>query len=342
MKRKSLIEIVKDKYKEGKRLVAPLLGFPGVELIGSNIKIAQQNYGEHYKVLKILVEKFKPDVIFPLMDLSVEANALGRFTVFPREDSATVPKDKFDINELDRIASINISFDSRINGYVNTVKLMKIGLPEYVIKGAYVTGPYSVAALLMGADEAAMASIMEPEKLRKICDITTEKIQEYVNMLISAGADIICVLEPTAVMLGPEQFRNFSAHYVRHIVESCIYSGVNTVYHTCGNTMHLLNEMVNAGVDGLSLDSKEVGVDLKEAAKILTKNVVLIGNISPTNTILRGTPDEVKEEVSNLLKEMDPYPNFILSTGCDLPQETPEANIKAFIETGKNYRIPKK
>lgn len=47
MKRKSLIEIVKDKYKEGKRLVAPLLGFPGVELIGSNIKIAQQNYGEH-------------------------------------------------------------------------------------------------------------------------------------------------------------------------------------------------------------------------------------------------------------------------------------------------------
>ena len=342
MKRKSLIELVQEKYKKGERLVAPLLGFPGVELIGSNIKIAQQNYGEHYKVLKILVEKFNPDVIFPLMDLSVEANALGRFTVFPREDSATVPKDKFDLNELDRIASINISFDSRINGYVNTVKLMKIGLPEDVIKGAYVTGPYSVAALLTGADEAAMASILEPEKLRKICDITTEKIQEYVNMLISAGADIICVLEPTAVMLGPEQFRNFSAHYVRHIVESCKYSGVNTVYHTCGNTMHLLNEMANAGVDGLSLDSKEVGVDIKEAAKILTKDVVLIGNISPTKTILRGTPDDVEKEVNSLLEEMNPYPDFILSTGCDLPQETPEANIKAFIETGKNYRIPKK
>jgi uroporphyrinogen decarboxylase len=57
MKRKFLIELVQEKYKKGERLVAPLLGFPGVELIGSNIKIAQQNYGEHYKVLKKLLNE---------------------------------------------------------------------------------------------------------------------------------------------------------------------------------------------------------------------------------------------------------------------------------------------
>jgi len=114
---------------------------------------------------------------------------------------------------------------------------------------------------------------------------------------------------------------------------------VGTIYHTCGNTMHLIGEMAKSGVDGISLDSKEVGVDLKQAAKMLTKYVVLIGNINPSKVMLRGTPEEVKNEVINLLKEMDPYPNFILSTGCDLPQETPHDNIKAFIDTGKNYRI---
>jgi uroporphyrinogen decarboxylase len=216
---------------------------------------------------------------------------------------------------------------------------MKVGLPENVIKGAYVTGPYSVAALLMGADEAAMASILEPEKLNKVCEATTEKIQEYVSMLISAGAEVIAILEPTAVMLGPKQFNRFSARYVKHIVESCKYSKVSTVYHTCGNTMHLINEMAESGVDGLSLDSKEAGVDLKEAAKILTKYVVLIGNINPSNVMLRGTPEEVKAEVNQLLTDMQPYPNFILSTGCDLPQETPAENIAAFMDAGRAFKI---
>lgn len=339
MKYRTLAEIVQEKYKKGQRLVAPLLGFPGVELIGSNIKIAQQNSGEHFKVIKKLVEVFNPDIIFPLMDLSVEANALGRFTLFPKEDSATVPKDKFSLSELDKISNISISFDSRVNGYVDTVKLMKFGLPEDIIKGAYVTGPYSVAALIMGADEAAMSSISEPGLLEKVCDTTTDKIQEYVNMLISAGAEVICILEPTAVMLGPEQFKRFSAHYVKHIVESCKYSKVSTIYHTCGNTLHLINEMAQSGVDGLSLDSKEVGVNLVEAAKILKKYAVLMGNINPSKVMLRGTPEEVKAEVNQLLNEMNPYPNFILSTGCDLPQETPEENIKAFMDAGRKYRI---
>ena len=339
MKRKNLAELVQEKYRKKERIVAPLLGFPGVELVGSNIKIAQQNYGEHYKVMKKLDDNFHPDVLFPLMDLSVEANALGRFTVFPKEDSATVPKDSFGESDLEGIANINISLDGRINGYVNTVRLMKIGLSESVIKGAYVTGPYSIAALLMGADEAAMSSLLDPARLKKICEIATEKLQTYVNMLISAGAEVICILEPTAVMLGPEQFKNFSAFYVKHLVDSCKFSNVSTVYHTCGNTMHLINEMAKSGVDGISLDSKEVGVDLREAAKILTKYVVLIGNINPTKVMLRGKPHEVKNDVHDLLREMDPYPNFILSTGCDLPQETPHENIKAFIETGKNYRI---
>ena len=339
MIRRNLIEIVQEKYKKHERVVAPLLGFPGVDLTGSNIKIAQQNYGEHYKVMRKLVEMFEPDLIFPLMDLSVEANALGRYTVFPKEESATVPKDRFSISDIEKLREINISFDSRINGYVNTVKLMKLGLTDNVLKGAYVIGPYSLAALLMGADEAAISSIVEPGKLTKLCELTVEKIHEYVNMLITAGAEVICILEPTAVMLGPLQFKMFSARYVKHIVDSCKFSGVSTIYHTCGNTTHLVNEMANSGVDGISLDSKEVGVDLREIAKILTKYVLIIGNINPSGVMLRGKPEDVKKEVINLLDLMNPYANFILSTGCDLPQETPLENIKAFMEAGKSYKI---
>jgi uroporphyrinogen decarboxylase len=339
MREKSLHVLTKNAYDQGRRLVVPLMGFPGVEYIHSNIKLAQQNSREHYKAVKKLVELFSPDAIFPLMDLAVEANAVGRYVIFPKEDSATVPKDSFSVKDLDRLREINIVFDSRLMGYVETIKLMKIGLPENIVKGAYVIGPYSLAALLMGADDAAMASVLDPGTLHQVCDFTTEVIQQYARLLISAGAELICILEPSAVMLGPDQFYEFSAAYVKYINDSCKYSGVNSVYHTCGNSMHLVDQMVKSGVNGLSLDSDDVGVRFDVLAKRLPPDIVLIGNINPASTMLFGKPQDITRAVYTLLDKMKPYPNFILSTGCDLPQETPEENIRAFMDAGRKYKM---
>jgi len=325
---------------EGRRLVAPLVGFPGLNMTGCTIKLAQQNYGEHFKVLRAIAETFAPDVIFPLMDLAVEANALGRFTVFPETESATVPKTPFSLDELDRAQRINVALDTRLLGYVETVKLMSIGLPESILKGAYVTGPYSLAALLMGADEAAMATVLYPEELHTVCQFTTEVIQKYVRLLIAAGAQVICILEPSAVMLGPDQFAAFSAGYVRHLTESCKYTGVATIYHTCGNTMPLVEKMAESGVNAISLDSPEAGVNLPAVAERLSSDLVIMGNINPTGRMLTGRPHQVEEEVKGLLKQMSRFPNFVLSTGCDLPQETPLENIHAFMRAGRLYRLP--
>jgi uroporphyrinogen decarboxylase len=335
---KTLAELSGSAFSSGRRLVAPLAGFPGVEMIGSTIKIAQQNFGEHYKAIRALVDDLHPDLVFPLMDLSVEANALGRFTVFPRDESATVPKEHFSLEELERLESINITFDSRLMGFVETLKLMSVSLPRDILRGAYVVGPFTLAGLMMGADDAVMSTVLDPDTLHRLCHFTTDRIQEYVQLLLAAGAEVICILEPSAVMLSPEQFSEFSAIYIRHITTSFKYSGASFVYHTCGSTMHLVDKMARAGVHGLSLDSHEAGVDLPAVASSLPEDIVVIGNINPTTTMRFGTAQDVQREVTALLKQMSAYPNFVLSTGCDLPQETPIANIRAFMEAGRAWK----
>jgi uroporphyrinogen decarboxylase len=332
-------QAVRKAYDEKRRLVVPLIGFPGLNITGGTIKLAQQNYGEHFKALKAIADTFNPDLIFPLMDLSVEANALGRYTLFPKGDSATVVKDEFSIDDVVAAERINISFDTRLLGYVETVKLMSIGLPSSIMKGAYVTGPYTLAALLMGAEDAAVATLLNIDELHKVCRFTTKKIMEYTRLLISSGAQLICILEPCGVMLGPDQFEEFSASYVRFLVDTCHSVGVAAVYHICGNTMHLVEKMSETGVDALSLDAPETGVDLPEVAKRISQDVVIIGNISPVASLYRGKPCDVENDVLRLLESMETYPNFILSTGCDLPQEVPVENIQAFMQTGRSYRV---
>lgn len=337
MARVDLSDLTAKAYKDGRRMVAPLVGLPGVRLSGTNVKLAQQNASEHFKVIKKIVDTFSPDAVFPLMDLSIEANALARFTIIPVNDTATVPKTDFTLDDIDKLRNIDISYDSRLNSCVDTMRLLKIGLPGNIIRAAYVIGPYSLSALIMGAQDAALAILDCPDEFHKLCEIATETIHEYIGMLIRAKADPIVILEPTAVMLGPNQFQEFSATYVHHLVKS--YREVNLVYHTCGNTMHLVEKMAEAGVRGISLDSKEHGVDLATVAGRVPEDVVIIGNISTTSTLYSGTPEDVKREVVEILQCMDPYPNYILSSACDIPQETPVDNIHAFMEAGRSYRI---
>ncbi len=336
---KPFLDAVRGSYAQRRRLVAPLMGFPGVKLAGTTVKLAQQNYAEHFRVLKALVETFNPDVIFPLMDLSVEANALGRYTIFPKEDSATVVKGEFTREDLEMAGKIDICSDARLLGYVETMRLMTSHLPGGIIRGAYVTGPYTLAALLMGADEAAIATVMNCEMLHEICDMTVAKIAQYVQLLVKAGAQLICVLEPSAVMLGPAQFEEYSGSYVRKISSEYSRSDIAFVYHVCGNSMHLIEVMASSAVDAISLDSTEAGVDLLRAATKVQNEIVFIGNLSPTGSILGGHPGEVERETSALLDEMESCPNFVLSTGCDLPQETPHENIEAFMNAGRSYMI---
>ncbi|MGK9477021.1 uroporphyrinogen decarboxylase family protein [Melioribacter sp. OK-6-Me] len=339
MSRKLLLNAVSIANSERRRLVMPLLGFPGINLVKSTIKVAQQNYIEHFKVLYALYNQFHPDGMFPLMDLSLEANALGCYTHFPPYESATVLHTDFDESTLEFMKKIEIQGDSRVLSYCATVKKMSESF-EKSITCAYVTGPYTLAGLILGASRAAEMTITNPELLDNLCQIAYEKIKVYSRMLTDSGAKVVCVLEPSAVMLGPEQFIRFSATYIKKITEFYDNSDIAIIYHICGNSMHLIEAMCQSGVNGLSIDSPEAGMNIKTVCKLAGENILVIGNINPAGKILNGTYEEVYKETETLLKETEEFPNFVLSTGCDLPQAVPIENIKAFMDAGRNYKLP--
>lgn len=336
--KRKLLNKAQKAYYRGRRLVAPLVGFPGCNLTGFSMKVAQQNHEVHYSCINELVKLIKPDIAFMLMDLSVEANALGLPVRFPTDQTSSVelhPVDKPE--QLENYHRINILRDSRIESYIRTIEMMKIGLPEHVLVAGYVIGPLTLAGLLRSAQSVAMDSILNTEFLHQLCRFSTDIIQKYAAAQINAGADIICVLEPTAMMFGPQQFTEFSGNYIKNIMESYKYDNVDTIYHICGNTMHLLEEISSIGVAAISLDAPENGIDMVKAAKMVPQNVSVMGNVSPA-LLTYSNPQDVHKATKELLEKMKDYPNFIISTGCDVPQSAPIENIKAFMAAAKNLR----
>ncbi|MCF7796793.1 MAG: uroporphyrinogen decarboxylase family protein [Lentisphaeria bacterium] len=322
-------------FGQNRRLVVPLLGFPGVAMCGTTIKVAQQNVNTHVRVLETLYREFKPDALFPLMDLSVEANALGRYVDFPVNDSATVSPRDFDFEDLNQLSAVELDGDGRVWAYVETVRKMRSQLPKDVLMGAYVTGPYTLAALINGAEKTALATLTKPHDLQQLCELATNKISRLMTQLLSAGAEMICILEPTAMMLGPNEFETFSARYLRQLVSVCQNRNIPAILHICGDTRHLIPSIAATGVDAMSLDSPANGIHLPAILEQVEPSMVLIGNVDPVREMVQGTAESVRKAVQTLMDALKENPNFILSTGCDIPLEAPLENIHAFMSAGR-------
>jgi len=328
MLRMRLIEEVRQRPA---RIVAPMMGYPGIQLTKTSIKQNEFNWGVHFWTLSELVHEFHPDVIFPFMDLAVEASALGLPVRFPLAQSPSVEYHMVaESADLEQFLSCDILKDGRAVAFVETVKLVSANLD--CIAGAYCTGPFTLAGLMMGASDIAMNTVMNPDLVHETLAVATRVIIRYATALSLAGAEVLAILEPTAVMLSPDAFWEFSGRYIQQVTAS-LYSTAG-VLHICGRSHHLIDNMVRTGVQGLSLDSD---VDLPEIARRVPGHVVLMGNIDPVGAVRDMTPEGIRKSVAALCESMAPHENFILATGCDLPPDTPLANIAAFMDAGRAF-----
>lgn len=321
-----MLEFVK---AQGRTPVIPLLGFPGLKFHGNTILESVTDADIQVRAIEELARHFDVDGLIHIMDLTVEAEALGAEVRFPENESPSVKVHP--LKGVEELAALKIpdpARDGRMPVFVETIRRMKQDLAIPVV-GAYVIGPYTLAGEMMKVENTLKASIRNPEFLKEVLVVMTKTIIPYAQALVTAGADILTILEPTASMLSPKQFNDFSGQYVTEIFDSlpeCM-----TVLHICGNTTFILKEMAATGADGLSLDT---AVKFDEVVDLVSDSV-LIGNVDPVRVMLSGTPDQVRDKTLELRMKMKGHDNFILSTGCDLPPEVPHENIQAFLEAGR-------
>ncbi|MBN1248824.1 MAG: uroporphyrinogen decarboxylase family protein [Anaerolineae bacterium] len=309
--------------------VVPLMGFPGIQLTQSTIRQNLFNDELQARTIEALVARFRPDAAFVMMDLSVEAEAIGLPVSYPLNESPTVSEHPVrSQSDLAQFHVLDPRFCARVHTFEAVTRRLAASLD--VPLGAYVVGPFSFAGLMMGATEIAMATVDDPDLVHAAATYATEVITPYALALAEAGAQMICILEPTATFISPRAFKRFSGVYVQQIVAALAASEADpmTILHVCGKTKHLVPAMCDTGVQGLSLDAP---MDMVGTIRKMPGDVVLVGNIDPVAVMVRSTPQQVRATTQALGRAMAPYPNFVMSTGCDLPPETPLANIEAFM-----------
>lgn len=311
--------------------VLPLMGVNGIKLTGTSLKQNLTDVDTQLKTLRALRNKYQPDGMCMLMDLTVEAEAIGLPIRIEENESPVVIE--HNINTLEDLKAVRNSWKGnggRMDLFADVVKNMVADDDGLTIP--YVSGPFTLVGEMMGVNELTMNTILDPEIVKAFIPFAVEVISDYITKLFKAGADMVCVLEPTAMMISPDQFEEFSLAPFRDILSNV--DNEPLILHICGNTSHLIEKMGTSGAAALSLDWQ---IDLEDSIKKIPQDVLLIGNLDPVKVFLQGTPESVKAETVELIEKMKPYRNFVLSSGCDLPLETPEENLKAFMDVSRNF-----
>lgn len=263
-------------------------------------------------------------------DLTIEPEACGCKVRLPDSDTPHVLDHPLSLDtDISTLSVPDPREQTRMRAMTDAVRLLSERFTLPTVTGG--SGPFTLAAELLGASEAAMYTITEKDFMHELLRYCTKVCTTYLRALSEAGMDIVLIGEPTASILSPAAYREFSAPYTAEIVEAV---GRPSILHICGDANHLLEAMCETGAQGLSLDS---AVDLPEAAGRVPHEVVLVGNLDTVSVLLEGTPGLVREKTFELLESMRPFPNYVVSSGCDLSYATPVENIVAMLEAVREY-----
>jgi len=303
--------------------IAPLMGLPGIRLSGSTVKQNLENAEAQCNSLRALYNLFRPDVLFTMMDLSVEAEACGVELNKPENRSFSVKQHP--VGNASDLAGLRIpdpGADGRMPVVLHVVEQLSRDLD--CLTAAYISGPFTLASLLAGAGKALRGVIRDPQFIRELLEYSTEVIVRYALALQENGADCVCILEPTAGVLSPDQFEVNSAAYLKRIIASL---EVPVILHICGDTSVLLPKMVETGCSALSLDSQ---VDLARVLEETEQQIQIIGNIDPVSIVAYGSRQDIEQALLEAVALAKAHPNLTISTGCDLPLDTNMDNLETF------------
>ena len=307
------------------RCTVPIMTHPGIEMIGATVKDAVQSGEKHAQAIYELSKKYPSKAATVIMDLTVEAEAFGSSIAFPENDMPHILGSLVDSESIEGLQIPSLS-SGRIPEYILANK-MAVGMitDKPVFAGAI--GPFSLAGRLYGMSEIMVACYLEPEAIALLLDKCTCFIENYCMELKRTGCSGVIIAEPAAGLLSNEDCLQFSSVYVKNIIDKVQDDSFMVVLHNCGNTGQCTDAMISTGAKAYHFGN---AISMTEVLKQCPGDTLVMGNIDPVGVLRMMSPEEIEKEVTSLLEQTAEYPNFVLSTGCDVPPCVPEENIRAY------------
>ncbi len=269
------------------------------------------------------------DAVFALMDVNVEAEALGSVPEYRVNQYPFIKTYAGDSIDPDHTPLPDPRQAGRMPELLKAARILRREVGDDILVVGCVTGPITLVSQLLGAEKTLYLAIDEPAQFARLMDFATEVVIHFGQAQLEAGVHLPIVFDPfsTPDVIPAQFYREFVLQHLTKVFAAFKEEGaVANWLHTAGPAQSILPFYPRAGVDIANID---YCVNPVEAMEILPE-ICFDGNIRPL-AFIEDEPGEIADEASRLLQLFAKRGGFILSSGCEIPPESKPENIKAMV-----------
>jgi len=281
-------------------------------------------------------DKFHLDAITACSDAFRIAADLGAEMVYPEDKppfaACPLVKTWSDVKRLGRPDPLREG--SRMADRALGVKCMADSVGKECLVLGWVDMPFAEACSMCGVSDFMLMLVDNPALAHAILRFLADIVIEFGVSQLRSGAGMIGAGDAAASLIAPSQYREFALPYEQMVVDA-IHAGDGLIkLHICGNTTHLLQDMVHSGADLFNVDHL---VNFQEACSSYGRtHLCFKGNLNPVADLMQATPEECRSKCLACLQAATGL-RYMLSPGCEVPAETSDEVFQAFCESPQAF-----
>ncbi|MDR0600969.1 MAG: hypothetical protein LBG42_01175 [Treponema sp.] len=204
-----------------------------------------------------------------------------------------------------------------------------------------VRGPYSGSWMLFGMENFAYLLYDEPETVDAVLAAMTGFALDASRRLAAEGADAILFSDDYGSSLQPlfskEQFRRYIKPHIQRMAVEVKKLGIPFIMHSDGAIAALVDDCVQAGIEGMHPLERDAGMDIALVKKTYGDRICIFGNINNKRTLVTGSVEDVEAEVKECIGTAAPGGGYCLSSDHSVHDDIPNKNVFALYEAGRKY-----
>ena len=305
----------------------PVLSFPAIQKLGITVKELISDSDIQARGMKAIADCADTAASVSLMDVSLEAEAVGSQIKFSDDEVPAVIGSIVNTEEDADALQVPEIGAGRTGIYIDAIKkACELITDRPVFAG--VIGPFSLAGRLVGVSEAMIYCYDEPDMMETVLNKCTEFLINYCKAYKETGCNGILMAEPLTGLLSPSLAEEFYEPYVKRIIDAVQDDNFIVAYHNCGNySIQMIDSILRTGAPMVHFGD---AIDMAEMMPHIPENIIAAGNVSPSKQFRNGTVETIREETLSVMEKCCKYPNFLISSGCDIPPMSKWENIDAF------------
>ncbi len=299
-------------------------------------------YGKYCTDYRVLVEgqvrtarEFGFDYVNTMSDPACEAADCGANVEYFENQPVAIIEERALLADKARLVSLQLPDPlggGRMHNRIKALGLFRERVGRDKLIEGWVEGPIAEAADLRGINTIMTDFFDDPAFVRDLFSFVIEMELRFARAQLDAGAEVIGIGDAAASLVGPQLYQEFVWPYEKKLVDGIHGLGCKVRLHICGNTRKLLEGMGKLGCEIVDLDYLS---PIAEGRRAMGSAQVLLGNVNPVLVLRNGTPEDVTACISECHRQAGP--RFIVGAGCEVPRDTPLANLRALCDYARGH-----